>query len=187
MSDVKFFEKLGSKGTAKFHFNDLLDPADVSRSEYGKSSAINAAFYCLLLAQNPRFIENGEPIRYDQDKGRANRGDRHHIFPRQLLATSGLRHRDYNSICNICLVAAEENQRFGMRHPRSYLDEYRRRTHFKRTMVSHLIPYDEESGLWVKGAQKGYGQFRRRRLALICHEFERVAGIRLFRKGAELA
>lgn len=183
LADVSFFKRLGGTGHAVLRFAERIDRTDISRSEYGQNSSLNAAYYCLLLAQNPRYITNGEPIRYDLDKCRANRGDRHHLFPKQLLANSGLTHRDYNSICNICLIPAEENQGFGMRHPMSYLDEVRRKKHFKRAMKSHLIPYQSDSGLWSRGARAAYAHFRRHRLDVICREFNRIAGMRLF-KGA---
>jgi hypothetical protein len=181
LADVTFFKRLGGRGAANFRFGDRMERVDVSRSEYGKRSSLNAAYYCLLLAQNPCYIKNGEPIRYDLDKSRANRGDRHHIFPRQLLATYGLAHRDYNSLCNICLVPAEENQGFGMRHPASYLDEFRRKKYFKRAMKSHLIPYHADSGLWTRGARAAYAKFRRHRLDVICRGFNEIAGMRLFK------
>jgi len=112
---------------------------------------------------------------------RANRKDRHHIFPRQLLAGYGFPHRDYNSICNICLIVAEENQQFGMKKPASYLADHSAKKHFARAMRSHLIPYQIGTGIWTKGVRKAYQQFRRERAKEICRAFGDVAGMKLFR------
>lgn len=182
IADVEFFRRLSRSSSARFRFDERVDRSDINRSEYGQNSSLNAAFYCLLLVHDPRYLQNGEPIRYDLDKSRANRGNRHHIFPRQLLANSGVPHRDYNSLCNICLVVSEENQMIGMLSPASYLAHFRKKKHFKRAMNSHLMPYDSKSGLWTRGARDAFAQFRRRRLDVICRAFETTAGLKLFRK-----
>lgn len=180
-SDVGFFKKL-ARGRARFQFDDRADPIDVQRTEYGQSSSIASAFYCLLIGQNPCYVENGQSIRYGQDVSAPNRGDRHHIFPRALLAHYGFKHREYNSLANICLVVHEKNVRFGMRRPDSYFAPYMKKRHFRRTMKSHLIPYDGQSGLYTPGVSRAYRQFKARRLRMICAAFEREAGVRLFRR-----
>jgi hypothetical protein len=185
MGDVRFFRRLAASPGAKFKFADLVDPNDLSRQEYMKHSGLTSAFYCLLACQQPRYIVNGQPIPATVYASRANRRDRHHIFPRQLLANFGFNHRDYNSICNICFIAARENQAFGMKRPDSYLAEYMQKKHFARAMRSHLIPYDSDSGLRTKGVRKAYSQFRRRRLREICRAFEKQATIKLFRKSRD--
>lgn len=182
MADVRFFKRL-AKGAARFSFADLADPADILRTEYGQNSSVASAFYCLLVLQDPCYIENGESICYGQSVSPPNRGDRHHIFPRALLAQYGFRHRDYNSLVNICLICHEENINFGMKRPNVYLEPYWHKRHFKRAMKSHLIPYKSDSGLRTVGVRRAYAQFRARRLQLICAAFEKEAGIRLFRRG----
>lgn len=182
MGDVQFFRRLASSPAATFKFSDLVDPNDLSRQEYTKHSSLTNAFYCLLASQQPRYIVNGQPIPATIYASRSNRRDRHHIFPRQLLANFGFTHRDYNSLCNICFIVARENQKFGMKRPDSYLAEYMRKKHFARAMRSHLIPYDRNSGLLTTGVKKAYIQFRQRRLHELCRAFEKQARIKLFRK-----
>ncbi len=182
IADVKFFSRLARHGAARFSFTDRMDRLDVSRMEYTRRSSLSNAFFCLLACHGPCYIANGEPIPSSLYASQANRSDRHHIFPRRLLANHGFKHRDYNSLCNICFIAAEENQQFGMKRPARYLADYFRRRHFARAMKSHLIPYDGNSGLRTSGVRKAYGQFRRRRLDAICRAFEEEAGIKLFRR-----
>jgi hypothetical protein len=181
IEDVKFFERLANGGRATFNFKDYIDPQDIQRTEYTNRSALANAYYCLLAGQNPCYFANGEPIPPSQYASRSNRSDRHHIFPKQLLATHGLRHKEYNSLCNICFVAAEENQKFGMKRPDRYLDEFRKKLHFSRAMKSHLIPTYKESGLFTKNVKVAYKQFCKSRLKQICSTFEKEAGIKLFR------
>lgn len=183
IADVKLFKRLAHSGNTRFVFQDRVDRLEVARAEYTQGSARVNAFFCLLAIRNPCYIENGEPIPPSIYASRANRRDRHHIFPRQLLANYAFKHRDYNTICNICFIAAEENQSFGMKRPDSYLADYMNRRHFARSMKSHFIPHGKDSGLWTKGVRKAYAQFRRARLDMICKSFEDEAGIKLFRKG----
>lgn len=182
LQDVKFFERLAKTGKALFQFDDLIDPNDILRTEYTKRSALANAFYCLLAGRKPCYVANGEPIPETLYASRANRSDRHHIFPRQLLANYGFTHREYNSLCNICFIVAEENQRFGMKRPDRYLDEFRTKKHFARTMRSHLIPHQIESGLFNQSVKLAFRQFCKSRLSVVCRAFEEEAGIKLFRK-----
>jgi len=71
---------------------------------------------------------------------------------------------------------SRDNQKIGMRLPRSYLDEYRTagRARFKQTMNSHLIPCGDDSGIWDRGVVGPSRRFVRKRLSAICSQFERL-------------
>jgi hypothetical protein len=114
---------------------------------------------------------------------RANRKDRHHIFPRALVAPYRIPSSLYNSICNICLLTAEENKKIGSRRPRSCLGEARDTAgYFKRKMARHLIPVSDNSGVWSTNVGTGFKRMLRERNELICSELEQEAGLRLFRR-----
>lgn len=183
LHDVDFFRRLATTANAAFQFRERVDPGEILRAEYTQRAALTNAFYCLLIRQGPCYVANGEPVPPTRYASRANRSDRHHIFPRALLASYGLSHREYNSLCNICFIVAEENQQFGMKRPDRYLEGYRKSRHFARTMSSHLIPHASDSGLFTPGVKKAYKQFTKARLRLICRTFEQEAGIKLFKKG----
>jgi hypothetical protein len=180
--DLTFFEALGRRGNRKFFFHDLVFADEIRRSDYRTSSSLNTAFFLLLLHRRPRYLETGNRIPLERVAARANRKDKHHIFPRALLNRNGFSLREANSLCNICFVVAEENQSFGSNKPRIYLTDFRRLKHFPSVMKSHLIPHDAMSGLWEQRVRRGYKQFQKMRLDWICHEFNRAAGIRLFRR-----
>jgi hypothetical protein len=184
-SDATFFESLARGTRKRFAFTERLDPViDIQGAEYASHSARARAFFCLLAANEPRYLDNGEPIPLGpQVMSHANRKHRHHIFPRGQLKNR-LSPRIYNSLCNICFLVSHDNVKIGMKHPRRYLAEYREtsRRRFRQVMKSHLIPVGEESGVWDRGIVGAFKGFRQQRLELICKEFERQAGIKLFRK-----
>lgn len=183
LADVKFFERLARHGNARFHFPEKVFKSDLRKADYSRRSGISDAFFCLLALRQPRYIENGDPIPLQEYSARSNKSNKHHIFPIARLRHHGFTRKEYNSVCNICLVVAEDNQRIGHKRPASYLGEFRRRKHFPRFMRSHLIPHHAESGLWSRDLRRGYKKFLRGRLDAICGAFEREAAIRLFQEG----
>ncbi len=185
MGDARFFEALARGKRSRFSFRDRLDPGlDIQGAEYGSRSARSRAFFCLLSSLEPKYLENGEPISvHPAVVSHANAKHRHHVFPQAQLK-SHFPSRIYNSLCNICFLVSHDNQHIGKKLPRTYLRDYRDEglSKFRRVMKSHLIPVGDDSGVWERGAVTGFRHFRRQRLALICAEFEKAAGIKLFRK-----
>lgn len=183
--DVRYFRRLAEKKRAKFPFSQLAEKADVRRAQYQSHTGITAAFYCLLAHRGPvSILDNGlNVVSMDRYSTSANRKDRHHVFPRAPLRHADIPLRDYNSIANVCLLTAEENQRIGSRRPSSYLHEPAlRRKLFNSKMHRHLIPNDPESGLWDRSLMKGFRRFLNTRTDVLCKAFEAEAGIRLFRR-----
>jgi len=91
----------------------------LKHTDYSKRSGISDAYFCLLGLNRPRYLEEGDPIPLQVYSTRANRNDKHHIFPRDLLKRNGFAKRDYNSIGNICFIVAKENQSIGSKRPAS--------------------------------------------------------------------
>ena len=86
VADTKLFEAL-ARGTRKhFVLRDRLDPVmDLQTEEYNSGSARTRAFFCLLAALKPRYLENGEIIPFGTVTSFANKKHRHHIFPQAQL------------------------------------------------------------------------------------------------------
>lgn len=182
IADAKLFERLAQGKPSRFELGERIEPGDIQRSEYGSRSARSRAFFCLLAAQKPRYLDNGEELPLGpQVFSHQNSNNRHHIFPQAQL-----RHhfssKDYHSLCNICFLVARDNILVGKKLPKFYLDEYSHRRHFAKTMASHLIPVKLDSGVWNPRFKDGYRAFRQQRLQMICAAFEKEAGMRLFRK-----
>jgi len=183
LSDLRFFERLVEKGNARLSFPGKVFKSDIRHAEFTRRAGLTNAFFCLLLKQKPRYIENGDPIPLMDISARANSGQKHHIFPKRRLSRRGFQPREYNSLCNICFIVAEENQSIGNRAPNDYLDEAWEYYHFYRVMRSHLIPADDDSGVWDEDIRRGYRKFVKQRLEMICQAFEKAAGTKLFQEG----
>lgn len=185
VSDARLFESLAQGANRRFVFRDRLDPVlDIQSAEYASRSARTRTFFCLLASLKPQYLKTGMPIPLGQRViSHANRKHRHHVFPQAQLRKR-FQSRVYNSLCNICFLVAEDHKTIGMRLPRYYLNDYREagRKQFRRVMRSHLIPVGDESGVWERGVVRSFRRFRQQRLALICAEFEKAAGIKLFRR-----
>ena len=183
--DVKFFRDLAHKPATRFRYAPQVDTIDVRRAQYSARSAITSAVYCMLLGRGPVYLfDKGlNEIPLNVYTGRANRKDRHHIFPRQPLSNADVPANHYNSIANICLLVAQENQQIGSKRPAVYLDDLDRPgMRFGRKMTRHLIPVDESSGVWDKNIRRGFRRFLDQRTKLLCAELEKEAGIHLFRR-----
>ncbi len=183
--DLKFFRRLAGNPGARFLFTPEVDRIDVRKSQFASRTGITSAFYCMLLRRGPvSILDDGlNKIPIDRYASGANRKDRHHVFPRKLLADLGIPANLYNSICNICLLTAEENQSIGARRPRLYLGDIRDNgRYFRPKMHRHLLPLQEGAGLWVRDVGQGFRRFLKERNELICRALEEEAGIRLFRR-----
>ncbi len=182
--DVEMFRRLARTERARFTFSDYLDPVmDIQGSQYASRSARTRSFFCLLARQQPRYLENGEPIPLNMPiLSHANARHRHHIYPKAQM-TGHFQARVYNSLCNICFLVSRDNLAIGKRRPSSYLGDFRDEVpeRFRRVVRSHLIPASADAGVWVPGIVGSFKQFRKERLQLICRAFEKEAGIRLFR------
>jgi hypothetical protein len=184
VGDAKFFQSLAAGSQVHFKFTERLDPAfTIQAEQYKANSARSRAFFCLLASRKPKYLEDGTEIPLGSDVlSPSSSTHRHHIFPQQLLKKHGLPSNSYNSLCNICLIVAQNNQKIGNQLPQDYLADYRIRakTQFPGVMKSHLIPVDTNSGVWMDDVKSGFKKFRKERLSLIRQAFEERAGIKIF-------
>lgn len=182
LADAEFFRKLGQTRKGTYDSSEKAPRSVLLNEDYSGASALSAAFRLVLARQNPGYLDNGEPILLGQTASRRNARELHHIWPRELLRRHGVSPKRFNTICNICFLAAQDNRSFGARHPLSYLEDYWSRKHFARVMKSHLIPYQNQSPLWDDKVPRGFKAFIEERRRLIETAFNTAAGIRLFEK-----
>lgn len=183
--DLRYFRALADRPSTRFRYAPQADAIDVRRAQYSARTAITSAVYCMLLGRGPVYLfDKGlHEIPLNVYAGRANRKDRHHIFPRQPLRNADVPPNQYNSIANVCLLVAQENQQIGSQRPSVYLDDLDRPgRRFRRKMKRHLIPVDDSSGIWDKSVRRGFRRFLGQRTRLLCAELEKEAGMRLFRR-----
>jgi hypothetical protein len=182
--DLKFFHALARNPARRFHYDPQVETIDVRKAQYASRTAITSAVYCMLLKRGPVYLLdrglNEIPVQHYSTP--ANRKDRHHIFPRHQLVSLGIPVKLYNSISNVCLLVASENQAIGSKRPRRYLGELDEpRSAFKAKMRRHLIPIDNTSGVWNPNLKRGFYRFLQQRTKMICDALEEEAHIRLFR------
>ncbi|MGJ5199651.1 GmrSD restriction endonuclease domain-containing protein [Bradyrhizobium sp. HKCCYLRH1030] len=183
-ADLKFFEALARNRARTFRYDPQIEVVDVRKAQYASRTAITSAVYCMLLRRGPvHLLDKGlNEIPVQRYSTPANRKDRHHIFPRQVLASAGIPVKLYNSISNVCLLVAEENQKIGSKRPSRYVGELDSPgLTLKRKMNRHLIPLEDTGGIWDPNVKKGFRRFLQVRTELICRAMEAEAGIRLFR------
>jgi hypothetical protein len=188
-ADLDFFKRLAANPQRRFHYEPQAELSDVRKAQYASRAAITSAVYCMLLRRGPvHFLDRGlNAIPIERYSTRAYRKDRHHIFPRRPLINENVPVRLYNSISNVCLLVAEENQKIGSKRPRQYLGEMNGPgSGFRRKMARHLIPVDDASGVWDQTVTRGFKHFLNARTNLICNALEEQAGIRLFRRERRL-
>jgi len=184
MADATFAAKLGGRGTAKLLLMAKVSVHMLRQTDYSRPGPLSNAFFCLLRALKPRFLEDGAEIPVEDISSRANRNDKHHIFPRALLSEHDIGPEKFNSILNICYLAARENMKIGKRIPRFYLNDVPRNARVRtRALASHLIPSSPTSGVWNSSVRAGFKAFLDQRSALLVRAFEKEAGIRLFERG----
>jgi hypothetical protein len=189
-ADLKFFKRLARNGSARFSYTPEVDKVDVRKAQFASRTGITSAFYCMLLRRGPvSILDDGlNEIPLERYATSANRKDRHHVFPRAVLVGVGIPANLYNSISNICLLTADENQSIGSRRPRVYLKEVRDEgTYFLRKMKRHLLPVQADNGVWVRNVKRGFKRFLKERTELICKNLEEEAGMRLFRRDRDLS
>jgi hypothetical protein len=180
--DIAFFDRLARTRKGKFQLNDLVPRDEIRRTDYQVAGSLNTSFFLLLLRKGPRYLATGTKMPIDRAVAIGNRKDKHHIFPKSLLSKQGLPRGEINSLANMCYLVAEENQAVGSGKPESYLQPFRAKKHFPSVMKSHLIPHRDDSGLWMKNLKRAFQIFQKQRADVICKEFEKIAGISLFRK-----
>ena len=183
--DIKYFKQLARSPAHRFQYKPQVESIDVRKSQYAAHTSITCAVYCMLLQRGPVYLfDNGlNPIPKDRYSTNANRKDRHHIFPKGLLNNADIHSSSYNSIANICLLVAEENQQVGSQLPRKYLASLQSDfSGFYKKLNRHLIPFDGMNGLSDRKISSGFRRFLGERTKLICDALEKEAGISLFRR-----
>ena len=181
VADVRFLEKLARQKYSHFPHTERVPVSEIARTQYTPNTSLGNAFFCLLASRKPRRLLADGEIPVDIVAGRSDKRNKHHVFPKDLLQKLGFATREYNSLCNICFLPAEENQSVGTRPPWRYLGQLRGARGFPSKMNSHLIPQHSGCGIWLHDLRRGFKQFRRERLAAIRRVFKAVAGIELFR------
>jgi len=179
INDCGEFIRLATvRSSLKFKTEAKIDPRRINDTSYGRrDSSVLRAFLCLMEANKPRDLESGAEIPINEFGAVPDRKNLHHIFARHQLKDS-FPQSSYNSICNICLLAASQNKSFGSKLPRKYLAQLQGKKLLAKAMKSHLIPYKPSAAIWQRGHVRSvFKQFKKERLDCLCVAFARAAGL----------
>lgn len=182
--DVRFLKRLSAHHYAKFTCSDKTPVSEIGRTLYSRNTSLGKAFLCLLAKGRPRRLMGDGELSVDVVSGKTDKKNKHHIFPKNLLAKRGFKAKEYNSIVNICFLPTDENTSIGDHHPKDYIGVIKGKRGFPAKMDSHLIPHKAQSAIWTHDVRRAYRQFRKERSTAIRAAFKKAAGVDLFRDEA---
>ena len=94
--------------------------SDLIRIRFRANNSRSRAFILLLALNNPRNLTNGASIDPAEALSCFNKKQFHHIYPKAHLGRSG-EETQQNSLMNICMLAASENNWISDQDPNQYL------------------------------------------------------------------
>lgn len=170
--DRKMIDAILSKGSYKYEYPVNIDYTTLIEIPMGRISAIKNAVMCLLAKMKPLHFKTGNEINIDSNNiSDFNSTEKHHIFPRSFLIKLNLGSK-VNALPNFCFIPAELNKEISNNKPSRYFKLLKNNRKFKQIMRSHLIPVDDNSGIW----KDDYDLFLEQRAELILKEFQKLFG-----------
>lgn len=89
-----------------------------------KTPVSSSPYFNVFLASQVKFNDKGFLSKDITVKDLIlQRGDIHHIFPKEYLKVNGLKRGEYNQIANYCYTQSEINIKIGKKSPKEYLCE----------------------------------------------------------------
>jgi len=175
--DAAWIRDLVEKGTEYSRSITTNVRTLVDGSMTSTTSAVRNGILSLLNLREPLHFRNAARIQLSGEHfSKFNVSEKHHIFPVGFLRRQGYKTREVHRIPNFCFIPAELNRWIGDKPPSEYmqeiLDECGQAT-FREVMDSHLIPVDDNSGIWTDN----YERFLRQRAELMLAEIMRRCGI----------
>lgn len=169
--DRKMINKIVKNDNLDLKLPVNLSVEDLSKIKMGTKSAIKNAVLCMLALKKPKHFENGSDIDVDDSYFSDYWStERHHIFPKKFLEKKGIYSSDVNFLPNFCFIPAELNKKISDSEPRKYFTQYKSNSDFKKIMKTHLIPIEEDSGIW----DNNYKKFLEQRAELILKELKKT-------------
>src|SRR5204862_3103678 len=99
------------------------------------------AFILALACANPRNLTNGATIDTAEALSQFNKKQFHHIFPKAYIDNAAM-DGEPNSLANICMLAASENNKVSDSDPHGYIPAlvYDRPTDANLVLASNFMP-----------------------------------------------
>lgn len=135
------------------------------------SSAVRNGFLCLLANRGPvHLLNNSRLDLVVEGISEFTSPEKHHVFPQAYLRRAGDEF-EVHSLPNFCFLPAELNKRISDKNPSEYFSVLKsENSKFFDACDTHLLPTDQESGVW----DNNYLKFMKARARIILDEVERL-------------
>jgi len=147
---------------------DRLVNGNIKRSK----SSVRNAFLCVLANKRPFNPEDGTNIDLKDSHFVDFKLEKHHIFPNSYLLDRNVNKEKRKSLVDITFLPKKVNNQIGSTAPSEYFSEFRDREDFDDIMLSHIIPYGDDSAIW----SDDYDKFLEQRATLIMEEIQELVG-----------
>lgn len=122
--DIKLVQEFVVSGQHAFTVFGQVPSADILKSvEFRSNNSRSRAFILALAARNPHNLTNGVKIDTADALSIFNKKQFHHIFPKAFLKRIKNKAGGDNSLANICMLAASENNLISDEDPAVYIPE----------------------------------------------------------------
>ena len=171
--DRALFDKIIQGLDVKIDYPININMGKIKAVSMGRKSAIRNSILCILATKNPRNFRDNSNIPLDKDYfSEFSSSEKHHIFPKSYLRKQKI--KEENTIVNFCFIPSELNKEISDKKPSNYFDRYKKENkEFFETLKTHLIPVNNESGIWTDE----YHKFLDQRAELIEREVKKLVGI----------
>lgn len=123
-------------------FNNIPSPSEIKNMLFRSNNSRTRAYILLLASLSPRNITNGIAIDIQNALSIFNKKQYHHIYPQSFLRGFGISPNKINSISNICILAASENNYVSDKNPNIYIPELINKLgdEYEKIFQSNLLP-----------------------------------------------
>lgn len=142
-NDLKCIEDYILKGTdVPGLFSKMPSVGELKNMLFRSNNSRTRAYILLLASLAPRNITNGMTIDIQDALSIFNKKQYHHIYPQAYLKGLGINQDKINSISNICILAASENNYVSDKNPNIYIPELidKLGDEYEKIFLSNLLP-----------------------------------------------
>jgi predicted transport protein len=171
--DREIFDKLIAEKEVSIDYPININLGKIKNIRMGRSTALRNAIFCILAMKNPKNFRDNSLISLDRDFfSEFHSSEKHHIFPKSFLRKQKI--EGENLLVNFCFIPSELNKEILNKKPSDYFKDYKQiNENFDEVLNTHLIPYQDNSGIWLDD----YEKFISQRAELIESEIKKRVGI----------
>lgn len=151
------FDKKINGETPIIDYNPQISIDKIKNVNMGRNTALRNALLIILMQQQPLSFVDNTIIDIEQDPISVfNNSEKHHIFPKSYLKSIGVTQKKaINLLVNFCLIDSILNKRISAKDPKTYFTEFKNNNkELEKSLRSHLIPFDNDSGIWNNNFKK---------------------------------